>query len=170
MLITPAYQVLQAELHDRSPVYGNYGHKWGYLVAGICIVEGCRSILDYGCGKGTLARVVKAARVDIQQYDPGVREYARKPSAADLVVCVDVLEHIEPECLDDVLRHLRALTKRILFVAIAARPSGKMLADGRNAHLIVRDPPWWRKQLEEHGFTVRRDWDTGIAEWVSLLR
>jgi hypothetical protein len=70
-------------------------------------------------------------------------DFAREPEPHDLVVCSDVLEHIEPDCLGDVLRHLYDLTKKALFVDVACRPAKKVLADGRNAHLIQRDPSAW---------------------------
>jgi len=59
------------------------------------------------------------------------------------VICTDVMEHIEPECLDDVIDDLKRVTNIVLVVNIALRPAKKTLADGRNAHLIVKDIEWW---------------------------
>jgi hypothetical protein len=82
-----------------------------------------------------------------------------------MVVCTDVLEHIEPENVDDVLDDLQALTRRVGFFVIATRPAKKILEDGRNAHLIQHGLDWWLPKLwtrfhirtlkaEDHEFMV----------------
>jgi hypothetical protein len=88
---------------------------------------------------------------------PPFHRVAALPGFADLVVCTDVLEHVEPELLDTVLRHLRSLARKAVFVVIATRPSNKTLSDGRNAHLIVETAEWWIAHLIEAGFTVMPD-------------
>jgi 2-polyprenyl-3-methyl-5-hydroxy-6-metoxy-1,4-benzoquinol methylase len=107
---------------------------------------GAETVLDYGSGKGSLKR---ALGLPVAEYDPAVPEHAAEPVAADLVVCSDVLEHIEPECLDEVLDHLKQLAKKVGFFVIATRPAKKHLDDGRNAHLIVEDREWWMRKLEQ---------------------
>lgn len=169
-LITASYVEEQKLLHQ-SEAYGSRGFNWGYLIAGITIVEGVKSILDYGCGKGTLAKTLQNAGFDVRRYDPAISEFAAAPAKAQLVACVDVLEHIEPDCLDDVLDHLAALTKRILFVAISTRKAKRFLSDGRNSHIIIQDgESWWRPKFEKRGLEVRRVWQTGIDEWVALMQ
>ena len=59
------------------------------------------------------------------------------------MTCTDVLEHIEPECLEHVLDDLQRLTRKVAFLNIATRPAKKILADGRNAHLIQQQLPFW---------------------------
>ena len=169
MLISGDYIKQQQILH-RQDAYGSRGFNWGYLIAGIALVEGCKSILDYGSGKGTLGRTLRQAkRFDIQEYDPGTEANAL-PQPSDLVVSVDVLEHIEPDCLDAVLTHLRKLTRKLLFVAISIIPAKRFLTDGRNTHLIIEGGDWWRRKFEDKGFAVRRVWKTGLEEWVALMR
>lgn len=168
-LISPEYVREQEILHTAPDGYGDRAFNYSYLVAGIATVKRCASILDYGCGKGSLGRELTNAGLNIKSYDPGIPAYAAMPKPADLVACLDVLEHIEPECLFDVLAHIRELTRKVLFTAIATRPAGKTLSDGRNAHLIIENDAWWYKQLENHGFEVRRVWNTGVQEFVALL-
>lgn len=97
--------------------------------------------------------------VKIQCYDPGVPEYAELPKPSEMVVCIDVLEHIEPDCIDDVLDHLAELTERILFATVCMRPAAKKLRDGRNAHLIQKPPEWWLPRFMERfllkGYNLR---------------
>ena len=66
-----------------------------------------------------------------------------------MVVCIDVLEHIEPEFLEDVLDHLQTLTQHILLCSIHMGPAGKVLDDGRNAHLIQQPMSWWMPKIFE---------------------
>ena len=75
-------------------------------------------------------------------YDPAFPEYG-DPMPADIVACIDVMEHIELEYLDNVIEHLSNLTKKLCFLSIATRPARKLLPDGRNAHLIQESARWW---------------------------
>lgn len=167
-LISDDYRAEQQLLHE-APAYGSRGFNWGYLVAGIARIEGCKSVLDYGCGKGTLGRTLGKAGIDARSYDPAIKAFSAAPSKADMVVSVDVLEHIEPECLDEVLDHLARITGKILFVAISTIPAKRYLTDGRNTHLIIREGDWWRPQFEARDFTVRRVWPAK-DEWVAMMQ
>lgn len=168
-LITPGYVEEQKLLHQQD-AYGSRGFNWGYLIAGIARIENCKTILDYGCGKGTLVRTLSDARIPVAGYDPALPQFAAMPQPADLVACVDVLEHIEPECIDAVLDHFAVVTKKILFVAISLTPAKRKLSDGRNTHILLRDPEdWWRPRFEQRGFAVRRVWKTGLEEWVAMM-
>lgn len=139
MRYTPEYEALQRQLHEDAS-YGTSGHKHANYIVQLAKQLGTRDILDYGRGKGTLA---KSLPWRIQEYDPFVPGYDSDPQPADLVVCSDVLEHIEPECVESVLEHLYELTNKALFVDVACRPAKKTLADGRNAHLIQWSPSEW---------------------------
>lgn len=154
-LISPAYREEQRILHLAPRGYGGKGDKWSTAVAALAWTRGCTSILDYGCGQGRLLGAYIAIRVrDLRNYDPAIPERSALPEPADLVTCTDVLEHIEPEKLPTVLAHLRSLARKAVFVVIATRPSGKVLSDGRNAHLILEDDAWWTQTLEQACFRV----------------
>jgi len=101
-------------------------------------------VLDYGAGQQTLQ---KSLPFPIQNYDPCIHGLDIDPVPADIVVCSDVMEHIEPACLSKVLDHLHVLTKKILFLDISTRAAQKYLADGRNAHLIQQHHMWWLNQI-----------------------
>ena len=143
MRFTPEYEALQRQLHEDAS-YGTSGHKHAQRITQLAQQLQTRDVLDYGRGKGTLA---KSMPFKIHEYDPFVPGYDADPEPADLVVCSDVLEHIEPDCVVDVLQHLHALTKRALFIDVACRPAKKVLADGRNAHLIQWEPRKWLFEL-----------------------
>jgi hypothetical protein len=82
-------------------------------------------------------------------YDPVFPEYG-EPKSADLVCCIDVLEHIEPELIDSVILELSKITSNLGFFSIHMGPAGKILSDGRNAHLIQKPSSWWLKKLTDY--------------------
>lgn len=144
MRFTQQYEQLQRELHSRGD-YGVSGHKHADRVRGLCESLKTRDVLDYGCGQNTLA---KALPFPIRSYDPFIQEFSKEPEPADIVVCSDMWEHIEPDCLNEVLMHIHSKCNRCLFVDVATRPARKMLADGRNAHLIQESATWWLVRAE----------------------
>ena len=147
MLISDGYKSLNEQLHKTRPDYGISGAKYAEHILEFAKMLQTKDILDYGCGKRTLQ---DALGFDIRNYDPCIPGLDATPEPATLVVCTDVLEHIEPECLDDVLADLRRCVKRVGFFTIATRPAKKYLADGRNAHLIQQDARWWLDKLWAH--------------------
>ena len=154
MLISPAYRTLNERLHADDPAFGNSGHFFGKIVRDILAGDpGIKTALDYGCGKGTLKTA--APRAEWREYDPAVQGKDAAPLPADLVCCTEVLEHVEPECLDAVLEHLKELTRRICFMTVATRPALKFLPDGRNAHLIQKPEQWWENCIKAR-FTILR--------------
>jgi hypothetical protein len=54
-----------------------------------------------------------------------------------------VLEHIEPELLDNVLDDLQRVVEYFGFFTVHTGPAVKVLSDGRNAHLTQEDYTWW---------------------------
>ena len=84
-------------------------------------------------------------------YDPAVLEYKQVPNKEfDCVFCIDVLEHIEPTCIIDVLQHINQLSSKYIWLRIDTLPARKRLPDGRNAHLIVEQPPYWLDLIDKH--------------------
>jgi hypothetical protein len=159
-LISAEYAQLNAQLHRDNLAYGVGGGRHARAVLKLVDVlqkdtKGQVSVLDYGCGKGYLG---KELPFPIYEYDPAVPEKAETPRPADIVACTDVLEHIEPEHLWAVLDDLRRVTKRFGYFVIHTGPSTKLLADGRNAHLIQHDRIWWKKKLKKF-FSIAQIWD-----------
>lgn len=176
-LITQAYVDEQKALHAMPKGYGGKGRKWADGVLDVAQHFGASSILDYGCGQGSLASVLRerSQGVRIDEYDPAIPGKDGRPSFADMVVCTDVIEHVEPECLEAVLQHIRSLARKVVFMVVATRPSGKTLSDGRNAHLIIETPEWWQQRILASGFTFAET-DTPKSpelkvsrEWVGVL-
>lgn len=174
-LITPEYLKMQRILHAAPRGYGGRGEKWAGIVLQIALAYRATSILDYGCGQGSLKRVLEAhplGAIRIEEYDPAIPGKDALPQPADLVNVTDVLEHIEPECLEAVLHHIRALATKVVFAVISTKDSNKVLADGRNAHVIIQPGSWWKEQLRLAGFTIHTPPSVVRAsekEWVGVL-
>jgi hypothetical protein len=164
-LISDEYRKLNEGLHETNKKYGVSGAVYLQHIVNLVKAYQTQDILDYGCGKSTLANNLPFI---IKQYDPAVPKYSEMPKPAHIVVCTDVLEHIEPECLDNVLDHIRDLTRKVAFLVIATRHAQKTLADGRNAHLIVKPARWWLAKLYER-FDIR-SFETSDEACVATVR
>lgn len=147
MLISQRYLDQQRELHADPKGYGGKGAKWAETVADLLVRLNLRSVLDYGCGQGSLGRALRTMGHPVADYDPAIPDKAASPAPADLVVCTDVLEHVEPDCLDAVLDDIARCTRHAAFVVVSLVPAGKVLADGRNAHILLQPAEWWAARL-----------------------
>ena len=158
--ISPEYRAEQERLHDTT-TYGTVSATYAPMVSQIINRMGVTHILDYGCGANcTLAKNLKIERkVTYQAYDPAVPRFAKEPFPAEMVCCIDVLEHIEPEHLEGVLDDLVRLTQGIAFLTFYTGPALKTLSDGRNAHLIQQPMQWWLPKL----------WDRFDIQNVSMI-
>jgi len=135
------------------------GSKWGSTGARYSGEDLARVIasrpylqtaLDFGCGKGTLSQAFP--ELVWQEYDPGIPGKDHIPSGSfDLVTNTDVLEHVEPHLLDNVLLVLQDKTDKVLFLDIACYPTGKVFGEGpyvgQDLHLIIQDPEWWKERV-----------------------
>jgi hypothetical protein len=146
--ITQTYLVEQRRLHQ-SPGYGVASRSYAAMVADLANAKGARSISDYGAGKCNLRNALyELGKFDFAYYpyDPVFPKYG-PPRAADLVCCIDVLEHVEPDCLDEVLDELGKITIRHGLFTIHTGSAAKTLSDGRNAHLIRKPASWWLPRI-----------------------
>jgi hypothetical protein len=149
MLISDEYRTQQEALHE-NPNYGVASLQYAPIVSEICNTLEVQHLLDYGAGKCRLFQNLKVQhRMKLQAYDPGVPKLSADPVPAEMVACIDVLEHIEPELLDNVLDDLARLTEAVAFLTIHTGPAVKVLSDGRNAHLTQQPMEWWLPKLWE---------------------
>lgn len=153
MLISESYKQLNRLKHATSLMYGTSGRAYANVARAMMDDLETENVLDYGCGKRTLEA---ALGIPLTNYDPCLPGFDAVPEPHDLVICTDVLEHIEPECLVDVLADLRRVTRKAAFLLIDTHPARKHLADGRNAHLILEDYDWWKQRIEDAGFDIQQ--------------
>lgn len=163
VLLSDGYREQLSRLHARQ-AWGAAGKSHAPEVEAWATAIGAMSILDYGCGRGTLKAAVG---LPVAEYDPGVAGKDGLPAPADLVVATDVLEHVEPDRLDDVLAHLERLAGKGAYLVIALKPARETLPDGRNAHLIVEPADWWLRALGRRSWTVvRSEVRKGLNVWI----
>jgi hypothetical protein len=150
-MISEAYRAEQTALHAKGN-YGTASLNFGKQVSALIRNTGAKSLLDYGCGSmQNLRKVIHTEwPVEYIGYDPAIPEFAEPGEPADLVCCIDVLEHIEPEHLDAVLSDLKRCTVKHGFFTVHTGPAVKTLSDGRNAHLIQEPCRWWFYKLSDY--------------------
>src|SRR3970040_1026358 len=137
-LISEEYRRMQQQLHE-NPDYGVASVGYAPLVGEILQQVGMRELLDYGAGKGRLGQALRQQiqrPLTIHHYDPAVPEWSAPPAPCRFVVCIDVLGHIEPHLLDNVLDDLKGVTAGLGVFTVHTGAAVKVLPDGRNAHLI----------------------------------
>lgn len=140
---------MQQKMHE-NPEYGKASLNFVPLVAEVIQKTGVTEMLDYGSGKGRLAMALRnhiKRPLRVYQYDPAIPEWSAPPPPCQLVVCIDVLEHIEPPLIDNVLDDLRRVTLGAGVFTVHTGAAHKVLPDGRNAHLIQQPVDWWLPQL-----------------------
>jgi hypothetical protein len=150
MLISEEYRQQQKELH-KNPHYGVASVVFAPVVAKAIKQYGITEILDYGAGKLRLKQEFDRAEVPVEYkaYEPANPNFSDDPEPAQCVVCIDVLEHIEPDYLMNVLDHIKTLSKEYAFLTVHTGPAGKFLPDGRNAHLTQKPATWWVPKIAE---------------------
>lgn len=154
-VISEYYRHQLRQIHDNRP--------WG-RAAEMCFEEICRfidkypakSVLDYGAGRRYLEQhlPLKYPGLEIRSYDPGVPDISHTPGPCDLTLCIDVLEHVEPDLLENVLEDLARVTVKYALLHVATRPAGLILPDGRNAHLIVESHDWWLDRISQNFLVI----------------
>jgi hypothetical protein len=150
-LISEAYRTMQQKLHE-NPNYGMASVYFAPIVADVVKAVRATELLDYGAGKGRLGEELRTKyglQLEIHHYDPAIPAWSGAPRPRRLVACLDVLEHIEPELLDNVLDDLKRVVLAVGVFTVHTGAAVKVLPDGRNAHLIQRPPSWWLPRLME---------------------
>jgi 2-polyprenyl-3-methyl-5-hydroxy-6-metoxy-1,4-benzoquinol methylase len=156
MLISDAYREQQEAMHRMPRGYGGVNSvAYGSDVLAIIEEENAQEVLDYGAGKGHLGEYLfrNGFKGVYIPYDPGIAYWSETPKPCEMVVCMDVLEHIEPDLLDNVLADLQRVTIKSGVFSVHSRPAKKSLPDGRNAHLTIEPPQWWQAKIAKH-FTI----------------
>ena len=157
-MISLDYQQELLDMHSSS--------EWGVtggLYSGDTVVEfikafpDIKTILDYGCGEGTLKKWVEDAGITDKEwtlYDPGVVEFQDRPVGTfDLVITTDVLEHVEECYLSAVIKDLNQLTGKYLFNEIACYLARRNFESGpykgRDVHINLKAPDAWMMRLAQ---------------------
>ena len=133
------------ELHARRP-YGFSGRDYLEEVAAVVRALKPRSILDFGCGRSDLvAHFWLDGERRLGRYDPAIPQYKEMPAEDfDLVLCVDVMEHIRMADVERVFADISSKSRKVFF-EISTKPARAVLPNGMNAHVtLLTDSEWMR--------------------------
>ena len=124
---------------------------------------GCRTVLDYGAGKGLQYEKVRAQMPDgrelsiqelwsvdaISCYDAAYPPFTDLPDGTfDAVISTDVLEHCPEEDVPWIIEEMFSYANKLLFAVVACYPAMATLPNGENAHCTVHGPDWWQPIVE----------------------
>lgn len=158
-MISESYKKQLQHIHESSP-FGKRSKIPKHL-DGFIDFTNPKTILDFGCGKGRLVERLKEQYPDkiVTGYDPGNKEFDKHlhdQTYVDMLISSDVLEHVEPEYIDQTLKYL-STKSRYIYHLIALSPAKLILPDGRNAHLILESKEWWRDKFLNLGYNILKE-------------
>jgi len=170
--VSDTYAAQLKELHNKNQAFGvgNVTAKHYPTIRGIIQKRSFGSVLDYGCGKGHFIKFAQEAMpgLRVEGFDVASDEYAVLPKDVfDMVVCLDVMEHVEFGALSSVLAEIRDRTGKVFVCSVANYPAGKMLPDGRNAHVTQMPFGYWFNMFSCF-FRVDQFIRTGKAEGLFI--
>jgi hypothetical protein len=117
-----------------------------------------KTILDYGCGKAKFHSILfnnkkvpgSPMDISITPYDPAVAQFSNKPiDRYDLVLCIDVMEHVQEDKVDEVLKDIFTYSNKV-FLTITCYAAKQILTNGKNAHYTIKEPDWWKEKLKPY--------------------
>lgn len=149
--------------HEFSPADRHY-EQIKAMLKGSVIAD---TLIDFGCGTG---RVLKRL-----QADPGINVlgidfvnalnvevpflkanlWALPDIKGGYGICCDVMEHIPPEKVDDVLSGIRSSITGRVFFSISSDHDSYGREVGETLHVCVQPPEWWEAKLKEFWPNVR---------------
>lgn len=129
----------------------------------LCGMKAGDTLIDYGAGPCRASLWFQNRGLDVLAID--IADNARETHevqflkaclwdlpeqvpASDFAFCTDVMEHIIPEKVDDVMVSMADRTKKAAYFRIATRPDkmGPLLL-GKPLHLTVKGGEWWREEV-----------------------
>jgi SAM-dependent methyltransferase len=137
-----------------------------------------KRVLDAGCAIGLLVETLRARGVDasgidlstwaIEHATEAARAHVREGSITepfdgqyDLIVCIEVLEHMPPAEADKAIANFAAHTGDVLF-------SSTPFDYKEPTHVNVRMPEEWAEAFARHGFYRDVDYDAAfITKWAA---
>jgi len=139
------------------------------------------TVFDAGCAMGFLVealrqRGIEAWGVDISEYaiqnvHPDLRSYCRVASVTeplardyDLIVCIEVLEHLDARAAEQAIENFCRHSGRVLF---SSTPHDYEEA----THFNVQPPEYWAEGFARHGLFHDVDFDASfLTPWAMLFR
>ena len=126
------------------------------------------SVIDFGAAKGYLVHALRqlgkdAYGEDISDYAlencfPSVKEFLSKPSfrKTDLLICKDVMEHINEDEVESTLKFLYTKADQFLFVIPLGDNDSFRIREYEidKSHVTKKDEDWWIDKFRKCGFMI----------------
>jgi len=146
------------------------------------------TVIDVGCGTGYLVEQLRAKQILAHGVEPAsvkfrgqarwyhqgdVRRLRWPDKKFDAVVCLDVLEHIHPDHVDQALTELIRVSRQWLILSIATGPGRrdwKLPPSVKNLHLTVRPLDEWMRDLRSKGCKLFHQTHGGSLDNITIYR
>ncbi len=140
-----------------------------------------KTVLDVGCAKGFLVEQlrslgIKAYGIDISEYaisevPSRIKPFCKVGSVLkpldrkyDLIICIEVLEHLYPEDARKAISNLTKHSREIIF-------SSSPIDFKEKTHHNVKEPSYWSKLFSEMGFYRDESFDASlITSWAARFK
>lgn len=119
-----------------------------------------RNVLDVGCGSNAFCKLLRPLGIEAVGVD-FASPLADVPAPAhdlpflggafDLLTAFDVLEHLLPEEVPEVMDEFARVARRAWLFSICCRDSTRRSPDGSTLHPTVRPKRWWVDCLSRYG-------------------
>lgn len=178
--IVPMDEKEKYELMWAQPLYRGVAPGERCVDEFIELTNGDRGIVvDFGCGTGRTALEIHKKtgcefilldiagncldeEVLMQHWYTFLSADLRKPRACHVKygICTDVMEHIEPHEVDNVITNIMSAAENVYFnISLVEDVCGVLIE--QKLHLSVRPYSWWLAKFNELGFEVLRSEERG---------
>lgn len=147
--------------YDDYHITDNEG-KWAVISKLLSDIN-FNSVVDLGCGRGFYLRKllelgkdaigVEFSKVCCEKYlndvpyiNEDIFSFCRQDRCYDLTLCMDVLEHIEPSNISELIQGIRNISERAI-IGVANHSDVLM---GHELHLIIENHDWWYDKLKKY--------------------
>lgn len=127
-----------------------------------------KDVIEVGCGRGPRVGAMRIVGLNAKGYDNNKRAVELKltpecylwdltnevlpQEPVDLVICYDVLEHIDYNNIDRAIDNVIALSKQHILVSVPCLGSSDLEAD--KTHRIKEHREWWIKKFTDRGLKL----------------
>lgn len=157
------YEILYRESDYDDLERSDNARKWEIISKLISDIE-FNNMVDLGCGRGYYLNKllemekevlgVELSAICCEKYlgelphvCSSIDDFcAEKNRTFDLVLCMDVMEHIDPGKIDDMIEGIRSLSGTAIFGV--ANHKDVML--GFDLHLTIEGPNWWEDKFSKY--------------------
>lgn len=137
------------------------------------------SVTDFGCGTGRAAALLQRQGLIVRAIDhadncldPQIQVplevaclwHLPPGEITDYGFCADVMEHIPPERVTDVLTQIARRVRRAVFFHISTMPDSCGRLIGERLHLTVEPAAWWVARVEQAFRVTTRRQDAAAVE------